>query len=396
MAVPVWMVKAAANLVRHPEKTSKTALKIVLSVVILLCFLCALMMELLSSFTGNIVDEEFDPKTTELLQNVSEIHNEVLQEVREEIQEIEDRIIEENTHTVGSGETEREECDVEVVKYITPINWSYSLAYINYTEPEVHRWKNSRFDKNNLRSFLRSITTVHVSERIGDIYYVWNEILSAEEVADQYFPSDSKTYNMYLASFDLYVTFFGNKGIVTDEPWEYINGELQVDTITREGGVSLPQYYQNDYKHVRYGNGTIASSGCAPTSIAMVVSGLTGKTVTPEDVVKWTGNKYYVSGQGSSWSIFAACAKNWGISCSNLGRSQQNVIAALQAGKPVVASMGPKTFTKGGHFIVLRGVTTDGYFLVNDPNKKNFNKYGTDRFKTSVVFSEAKNFWSFG
>lgn len=396
MAVPAWLVKAAASAARNPEKKSKGVLKIVIGVSIVICFLSALMMELLSCFNGNTIDDEFDPKSIKIYQNVNTIHEEYYRELLEEMKEIEDQLIEENTHTVGSGETAREVCDIEVKKTVNNINWSYSLAYINYTETGVRRWKSVQFSKDGLHNFLCNISQIRVSDKIDDVYYIWNEILSAEEMADIYFPDDSKTRNMFLASFDLYVDFLGSRGIVTDESWEYVDGELQVEEVTREGGIELPQYYQNDYKHVRYGNGTISSSGCAPTSIAMVVSGLTGKRVTPEDIVKWTGNKYYVSGQGSSWAIFGACAKNWGVSCSNLGKSQQSVIAALQAGKPVIASMGPKTFTKGGHFIVLRGVTTDGHFFVNDPNKNNYKKYGTDKFKMSVVFSEAKNFWSFG
>lgn len=53
-----------------------------------------------------------------------------------------------------------------------------------------------------------------------------------------------------------------------------------------------------------------------------------------------------------------------------LEKSPQSVLDALASGKPVIASMSPGTFTKGGHFIVIRGVTADGYFLINDPNRK--------------------------
>ena len=114
------------------------------------------------------------------------------------------------------------------------------------------------------------------------------------------------------------------------------------------------------------------------------------------DVVNWTGNRYYVPGQGSSWSIFSACASHWGVGCSSIGRNAEAVINALKAGKPVIASMGPGTFTKAGHLIVIKGVTKDGYFIINDPNEGNFNKYGTERFSINTVMSQSKQFWAFG
>jgi hypothetical protein len=45
----------------------------------------------------------------------------------------------------------------------------------------------------------------------------------------------------------------------------------------------------------------------------------------------------------------------------------QRIIDALADGKLVIALMGPGHFTTGGHFIVLRGVTSEGKILVSDP-----------------------------
>jgi hypothetical protein len=41
----------------------------------------------------------------------------------------------------------------------------------------------------------------------------------------------------------------------------------------------------------------------------------------------------------------------------------------------------------GGHYIVLRGITEDGYALVNDPGSRNRNKYA---YKLSTVVSQTK------
>ena len=45
----------------------------------------------------------------------------------------------------------------------------------------------------------------------------------------------------------------------------------------------------------------------------------------------------------------------------------QRIVDALADGKLVVAIMTKGHFTSSGHFIVLRGVTSDGKILVADP-----------------------------
>ena len=44
---------------------------------------------------------------------------------------------------------------------------------------------------------------------------------------------------------------------------------------------SVPLYYQTDYPHNKFGNGTIASSGCSITCLAMVATYLTDQEYTP-------------------------------------------------------------------------------------------------------------------
>lgn len=170
------------------------------------------------------------------------------------------------------------------------------------------------------------------------------------------------------------------------------------DVVTEIEGTevftTVPYYCQWDSKWGKnpYGNGTISSSGCGPTCCAMVVSYFTGLKLTPGALVKRIGNTYYVSGQGSSWSLFPGVAGMYGLQCKNLGKSMESVVAELRKGHVVIASMGPGTFTKGGHFIVLTGITASGEITVNDPSHPDFCK---STFKQSLILSESKNFWSF-
>ena len=97
----------------------------------------------------------------------------------------------------------------------------------------------------------------------------------------------------------------------------------------------------------------------------------------------------------AGWSIFTACAAHWGLTCNNLGKNTQNMVTTLSQGKPVIASVGPGTFTKGGHLIVLRGITSDGKILVNDPSDNDIKNHINMAFPLELIVRESKNFWSF-
>lgn len=166
-------------------------------------------------------------------------------------------------------------------------------------------------------------------------------------------------------------------------------------TAIAAGGVV--QYYQNDYSNVSYGSGSIASCGCGPTSLAMVASTLLKKQVTPKDAVSWCGNKYYVSGQGTSWSYFNAASDHFGISRPKNVNSINEVVNALKSGKLVISSQNRGLFTNNGHFIVLSGISSDGKISVKDPNKNNaINKGFNNRlFTTQEISAAAASYWIF-
>ena len=55
---------------------------------------------------------------------------------------------------------------------------------------------------------------------------------------------------------------------------------------------------------------TISTSGCGPTSMAMVISSLTDYDVTPIDMASFSvENGYRTEDQGTSWSFFGAAAE---------------------------------------------------------------------------------------
>lgn len=126
--------------------------------------------------------------------------------------------------------------------------------------------------------------------------------------------------------------------------------------------------YDSRWGSKMYGKtNTIAGAGCGPSSLAICISTLTNKTVTPPEVCEWsvkTGHR--CEGSGSYHSLIPDGAAHWGVSCRGIGQSKKQLVQALQGGKLVIAIMSQGHFTRGGHFIVLRGITSQGKILVAD------------------------------
>lgn len=126
--------------------------------------------------------------------------------------------------------------------------------------------------------------------------------------------------------------------------------------------------YDSRWGSQMYGKtNTIAGAGCGPSSLAICISTLTNKTVTPPEVCAWsvkTGHR--CEGSGSYHSLIPDGAAHWGVPCRGIGQSKKQLVQALQNDKLVIAIMSQGHFTRGGHFIVLRGITSQGKILVAD------------------------------
>ncbi|MBQ3284393.1 MAG: hypothetical protein IJH40_02015 [Ruminococcus sp.] len=167
--------------------------------------------------------------------------------------------------------------------------------------------------------------------------------------------------------------------------------KAEVEDVDVDGFV----YYDQGAYSYPYGDDTIAYSGCGPTCFAMIASTLTGKSITPVDAVKWCGNSYYVDNVGTRWDYFDAASRKFGITMEKqLGRSEINtVIAELKKGKYVISAQSAGRFTRGGHFIVLAGVTSGGKIIVYDPNGGNH--YVGTAFDPSEITASGTQYWVF-
>lgn len=121
---------------------------------------------------------------------------------------------------------------------------------------------------------------------------------------------------------------------------------------------------------------TIGSAGCGPSCAAMVIATMKGKSVTPVETCAWSiRHGYKALNQGTYYSYFVPQLKVYGIECKQLLGSRiinqpnhpihEQVKRYLSQGYYVIALMGPGTWTKGGHFVLLWGWDTK--VRINDP-----------------------------
>lgn len=277
-------------------------------------------------------------------------------------------------------------CEIEFEENWQEIPTSYILAYLSTQTWESEKLQAPISESVVIMDFLgiaSPLKTDDLSEQEEKKVSFWNETMSPEALALELWPDEEMKRDFFLASQKSYASMLGEKAQVYVD-FDFVNVEL-----------AIPDYYQNHYKHVKYGNGTISSSGCGPTCIAMLATYFKGTVILPPDVCSWCEEEFYVPGAGTAWSVFPGSATHYGYNCTNLGMDYTAVLEAVASGKPVVASMGPGTFTSEGHYILLVGMTDAGELIINDPNEKNLLKYKTDRFSSETVLGEAKNFWSF-
>ena len=178
-------------------------------------------------------------------------------------------------------------------------------------------------------------------------------------------------------------------------------GEL----VFSDGSCEVVYYNQTDARWgaEMYGSlQSIAIGGCGPTALAMAVSSLTETSTNPQEMAEWAyDNGHCVEGNGSYHSLIPEGAEHFGLTVTGAGVADaQKLIDALSDGKLVIAIMGPGHFTTLGHFIVLRGVTTEGKILVADP--VSINRSGQE-YALSIILNEARKgavaggpFWILG
>ncbi len=161
---------------------------------------------------------------------------------------------------------------------------------------------------------------------------------------------------------------------------------------TDERGMEIPQRFQFDYSEIVCRvdgvDRSVATSGCGATSVSMVIEYLTGNTEqNPLQLFSTSVKSGRYKGFGWSHETLAHYAHAYGVQTQWFSGDEAQIREYLNAGKPVIAHMGPGVFTDVGHFIVLRGVTESGKILINDPNSR---ENCALAFPLSLILSQTK------
>ena len=143
------------------------------------------------------------------------------------------------------------------------------------------------------------------------------------------------------------------------------NGTTEYPQISLGNYVGLTYYNQTDsrwknhmYSSIGDSSQTIGTSGCGPTSAAMVVTAIKGTITPPEMGDLFVQYGYRSANSGTYWSAFRWAADVFDIGYQETS-SLDTAIDLVRNNNYVIVSVGNGLFTTGGHFIVIVGIDGD-------------------------------------
>ena len=181
----------------------------------------------------------------------------------------------------------------------------------------------------------------------------------------------------------VYAYVNGNKNFLSDkllrlaatrrEALPYVEGYLkdQPDLAPLSSDFDLesplPLYFQWDRRwgYLPYANGLMGTYGCAPTSIAMVLTGL-GIETFPQEMAQFIRNTGNIQDGYTSWKVFDSLAGTYPLEVRDA--SLKTIQGTLSRGGFGILSLKKGNFTTDGHMVALAGLDGEGKYIINDPN----------------------------
>lgn len=143
---------------------------------------------------------------------------------------------------------------------------------------------------------------------------------------------------------------------------------IKIDKECGNGVIPILQQWDPKWGWYKYGENILALNGCGPTSLAMVITGLTGNDgINPMEIAKYSDENGYHEKAGTNWDLMTDIVEKYGVKGRRISVAKESFENALNSGNPIICSVGPGYFTEEGHFIVISGIK-DGKLIIHDPN----------------------------
>ena len=135
-----------------------------------------------------------------------------------------------------------------------------------------------------------------------------------------------------------------------------------------------------------FGSSTICNAGCGPTSFASLATMLLGQQILPTEAAKVAGDAgMYVRGVGSSHLVTQTLASHYGLQYekiptpANASQAIEIMNKYLDEGWALhISGKGTAPFSANGHYIAVRGKTSDGKWLL-------FNSAGAGKNPNNLI-----------
>lgn len=175
-----------------------------------------------------------------------------------------------------------------------------------------------------------------------------------------------------------------------------IYSDFRNDTFTLYNQCSAPLHGGSWGSKQASPGKTVCQAGSIPVSLAMIARNLTGKKITPDEVVNYYANhNLWASDNGSRLDSPLNAAEGFDIKAKAITNkaSIAHYKEVFDKGGLVMAiSTGTAPFTSNRHAIVLRGITDDGTsFVIADPRNSDANTSPQNQVPINKILTDIRS-----
>lgn len=245
----------------------------------------------------------------------------------------------------------------------------------------------TKYDNNN--KVLLATAAIYENVELLD----WKKaVIDAEGVATDYIKDESAA-----AGYAVHPTEKGAE-LFAKTIADAVGGVKASDTCNSRNVTDFEIYSQGDpqWAALPFGScSNIKDSGCGPSSLAMIVTAMTGQRVTPPDIINNGGGAYHVCNEGAKHEITDLATK-YGLYVKDYGTPSVEKINELLRQGIMFHVVGNNKlsdaipFSSKGHFIAIREVTADGKWLIFDSGHSEANY---KEFDPSEIYPRVHSHW---